>query len=221
MRGDQLSEHILWIAKNVFLEVGFERASMDVIAARAKNLQADPLRPLREQGEAVPCRDRPGARARGHQTQSARRLSGGRHGGSGDVLRTVPGDFALCPHGPDVPRGHRGGSAVSGGFRPVLRRDPFRPPRTVGVPTSTRPLDCPKRSARGKRNSCWVKSSTRAFRVPCLAWKSCPSIWMTRPSARTLIWGRSAERSWNGERRWKGDKDQPPGWPHEPADDTG
>ena len=36
MRGDKLSEHILWTAKNVFLEVGFERASMDVIAARAK-----------------------------------------------------------------------------------------------------------------------------------------------------------------------------------------
>ena len=36
MRGDKLSEHILWIAKNVFLEVGFERASMDVIASRAK-----------------------------------------------------------------------------------------------------------------------------------------------------------------------------------------
>ena len=36
MRGDKLSEHILWAAKNVFLEVGFERASMDVIAARAQ-----------------------------------------------------------------------------------------------------------------------------------------------------------------------------------------
>ena len=36
MRGEKLSEHILWIAKNVFLEVGFERASMDVIADRAK-----------------------------------------------------------------------------------------------------------------------------------------------------------------------------------------
>jgi AcrR family transcriptional regulator len=35
MRGDKLSEHILWIAKNVFLEVGFERASMDMIASRA------------------------------------------------------------------------------------------------------------------------------------------------------------------------------------------
>ncbi len=35
MRGDKLSEHILWIAKNVFLERGFERASMDVIASRA------------------------------------------------------------------------------------------------------------------------------------------------------------------------------------------
>ena len=36
MRGDKLSEHILWTAKNVFLEVGFERASMDLIASRAK-----------------------------------------------------------------------------------------------------------------------------------------------------------------------------------------
>ena len=34
-RGDQLREHVLWTAKNVFLELGFERASMDVIAARA------------------------------------------------------------------------------------------------------------------------------------------------------------------------------------------
>ena len=36
MRGDKLKDHILWTAKNVFLEVGFERASMDVIASRAK-----------------------------------------------------------------------------------------------------------------------------------------------------------------------------------------
>ena len=36
MRGDKLSEHILWVAKEVFLEVGFERASMDVIATRAE-----------------------------------------------------------------------------------------------------------------------------------------------------------------------------------------
>ena len=36
MRGDKLSEHILWTAKEVFLEMGFERASMDVIAARAE-----------------------------------------------------------------------------------------------------------------------------------------------------------------------------------------
>ena len=34
-RGDKLREHILWVAKDVFLELGFERASMDVIAARA------------------------------------------------------------------------------------------------------------------------------------------------------------------------------------------
>ena len=35
-RGDKLTEHILWIAKDVFLEMGFERTSMDVIANRAK-----------------------------------------------------------------------------------------------------------------------------------------------------------------------------------------
>jgi|SRR5580700_4623793 AcrR family transcriptional regulator len=35
-RGDALREHILWVAKDVFLEVGFERASMDEIAARAE-----------------------------------------------------------------------------------------------------------------------------------------------------------------------------------------
>jgi AcrR family transcriptional regulator len=34
-RGDKLREHILWTAKDVFLELGFERASMDVVAARA------------------------------------------------------------------------------------------------------------------------------------------------------------------------------------------
>src|SRR5262245_57546165 len=35
-RSDELSEHILLTAKDVFLELGFERASMDVIAERAK-----------------------------------------------------------------------------------------------------------------------------------------------------------------------------------------
>ncbi len=35
-RGDALREHILWVAKDVFLETGFERASMDVVAARAE-----------------------------------------------------------------------------------------------------------------------------------------------------------------------------------------
>jgi AcrR family transcriptional regulator len=34
-RGEELREHILWTAKDVFLELGFERASMDVLAARA------------------------------------------------------------------------------------------------------------------------------------------------------------------------------------------
>jgi AcrR family transcriptional regulator len=34
-RGEELREHILWTAKDVFLEMGFERASMDVVAARA------------------------------------------------------------------------------------------------------------------------------------------------------------------------------------------
>jgi AcrR family transcriptional regulator len=35
-RGDQLREHILWTAKDVFLEMGFERASMDMVASRAQ-----------------------------------------------------------------------------------------------------------------------------------------------------------------------------------------
>jgi AcrR family transcriptional regulator len=34
-RGDELREHILRTAKDVFLETGFERASMDVVATRA------------------------------------------------------------------------------------------------------------------------------------------------------------------------------------------
>src|ERR1700753_3398387 len=35
-RGSELREQILLAAKDVFLEAGFERASMDVIAARAE-----------------------------------------------------------------------------------------------------------------------------------------------------------------------------------------
>lgn len=35
-RGEKLRDHILWTAKDVFLESGFERASMDVIAQRAE-----------------------------------------------------------------------------------------------------------------------------------------------------------------------------------------
>ena len=34
-RGDELREHILLTAKDVFIEMGFERTSMDVVAARA------------------------------------------------------------------------------------------------------------------------------------------------------------------------------------------
>ena len=34
-RGDELREHIRWTAKDVFLELGFERTSMDVVASRA------------------------------------------------------------------------------------------------------------------------------------------------------------------------------------------
>src|ERR1700684_3380717 len=34
-RGNELRDHILWVAKDVFLEMGFERASMDALAARA------------------------------------------------------------------------------------------------------------------------------------------------------------------------------------------
>ena len=35
-RGDELRDHILWTAKDIFLEFGFERASMDVVASRAQ-----------------------------------------------------------------------------------------------------------------------------------------------------------------------------------------
>src|ERR1700733_14154116 len=35
-RGEQLRDHILWTAKDVFIEEGFERTSMDVVAARAE-----------------------------------------------------------------------------------------------------------------------------------------------------------------------------------------
>lgn len=35
-RGEQLREHILMVAKDVFLETGYERASMDAVAARAE-----------------------------------------------------------------------------------------------------------------------------------------------------------------------------------------
>lgn len=35
-RGEQLRDHILWTAKDVFLEQGFERTSMDVVAAGAQ-----------------------------------------------------------------------------------------------------------------------------------------------------------------------------------------
>lgn len=35
-RGEQLREHILWTAKDVFVEFGYERTSMDVVAARAE-----------------------------------------------------------------------------------------------------------------------------------------------------------------------------------------
>jgi AcrR family transcriptional regulator len=35
-RGEELREHILWAAKDVFLELGFERTSMDLVAARAE-----------------------------------------------------------------------------------------------------------------------------------------------------------------------------------------
>jgi AcrR family transcriptional regulator len=36
LRGEQLREHILLVAKDVFLETGYERASMDAVAARAE-----------------------------------------------------------------------------------------------------------------------------------------------------------------------------------------
>ncbi len=36
IRGEALRERILWAAREVFLEVGFERTSMDVVASRAE-----------------------------------------------------------------------------------------------------------------------------------------------------------------------------------------
>lgn len=36
LRGGKLREHILWTAKDLFLETGFERASMDEVARRAE-----------------------------------------------------------------------------------------------------------------------------------------------------------------------------------------
>ncbi len=35
-RGEKLRDHVLWTAKATFLELGFERASMDEVAARAE-----------------------------------------------------------------------------------------------------------------------------------------------------------------------------------------
>ncbi len=35
-RGTELREHILWTAKNAFIEMGFERTSMDLVASRAE-----------------------------------------------------------------------------------------------------------------------------------------------------------------------------------------
>ncbi len=35
-RGDRLREHILWVAKDLFIEMGYERTSMDEIARRAE-----------------------------------------------------------------------------------------------------------------------------------------------------------------------------------------
>ena len=35
-RGSALREHVLWVAKDVFLELGFERTSMDVVSSRAQ-----------------------------------------------------------------------------------------------------------------------------------------------------------------------------------------
>ena len=104
MRGDKLSEHILWTAKNVFLEVGFERASMDVIASPGENLQAHPLRSLREQGKALPSPS--STWCAGWWSANSKMpgdYPGDADGGPGDVLRAVPGDFAVCPHDPDVP----------------------------------------------------------------------------------------------------------------------
>lgn len=39
-RGEELREHILWMAKDVFLEEGFERTSMDVVATRSQTTKS-------------------------------------------------------------------------------------------------------------------------------------------------------------------------------------
>ena len=68
---NELREHILWTAKDVFLEMGFERASMDVVGRPRRDLEAHPLRALREQGQALPRRRR--ARRAGSTSTGSRR----------------------------------------------------------------------------------------------------------------------------------------------------
>jgi hypothetical protein len=41
-RGDQLREHILFTAKDVFLEMGYERTPMDAVASRAETFGRPP-----------------------------------------------------------------------------------------------------------------------------------------------------------------------------------
>ena len=75
-RGDKLREHILEAAKDVFLEMGFERASMDVVCQPSGNLKAFSVRSFRKQGEAVPCSDRTRAGTDVQPLEDARRILG-------------------------------------------------------------------------------------------------------------------------------------------------
>ncbi|MEU7784849.1 helix-turn-helix domain-containing protein [Amycolatopsis sp. NPDC049159] len=81
-RGAALREHILDTAKAAFLEDGFERTSMDAIAARA-NVEAFPV-------GAIP-----------------RRVLGAAGGSGRAVLRALPPAVAVVLGSPDAPPRHR------------------------------------------------------------------------------------------------------------------
>ncbi len=80
-RGEELREHILWAAKDVFLEMGFERASMDEVAARASTSKRSLYGAFRKQGKTVPRGHRIRARAFLARLKIARRLFGEAGGG--------------------------------------------------------------------------------------------------------------------------------------------